>query len=57
MHSKSGFEAKRAENKPKIPKDFDDANFESKQYDQFKRTRNKRQFFKCDNKCKNGKRS
>ena len=55
-HYKSGFDAIRKKNKPKIPKEIDDIDFESEQYIKFTRTIDDKAFLQYDNKSKNGRR-
>ena len=57
MHYKSGFDAIRAKNKPKIPKELDDFNFDNKEFEKFRKTIHKKEFLQYDNLCKDGKRS
>ena len=53
---KSGFDAIRKQNKPKIPMDMDDIDFESEEYKQFTETIDKKAFLQYDNKSKKGNR-
>ena len=55
-HYKSGFDAMRATNKPKMPKEFDDFDFDKEEYIKFARTINKAEFLQYDNKNKHGNR-
>jgi hypothetical protein len=55
-HYKSGFEAIRAENKPKQPDNFDDFDFDNDAFQNFTQTITKKEFLQYDNKNKNGNR-
>ena len=43
MHYISGFDAICAKNKPKIPKELDEFNFDNKEYDKFRKTIHKKE--------------
>ena len=52
-HYKSGFEAIRAENKPKQPDNFDDFDFDKDAFHNFTQTITKKDFLQYVNKNKN----
>jgi len=53
---KSCFDAIRSSNKPKMPKEFDEFDFDKEEYLKFTQTIHKKQFLQYDNKDKHGNR-